>query len=102
MSCSDLDILIDGFTRYSYCPLHWAIRLGNVKFVEVMIRTPFDFNTLHLNYGGNVLRKTDEHRHFETVKLILKHAEEKKFDLTLKSKLESLLKIAVAMPSFSM
>ena len=75
MSISDIDKLIKGVTRYMnieaddddedaeqewdfdyefdgwiddnfWCPLQWAIHEGNYEFVEMMIRTPFDFNTL--------------------------------------------------------
>ena len=33
----------------NWCPLHWAVHEGNFEFVEIMIRTPFDFNTLRFD-----------------------------------------------------
>ena len=63
MSASDMDVLIGSAEFYTtfvkedcmkdsqyederdqveeWCPLHFAVYLGNVAFVEVMIRTPF-------------------------------------------------------------
>ena len=85
MSCSDLDILIDGFTRYGYCPLYCAFRYGNLKLVEVMIRSPYDFNTLSFSTYGNVLHIAARYGHIEMVKLILRHAKEKKIDINAKN-----------------
>ena len=36
------DIDIDDF----WSPMHWAFHEGDFKFIEVMIRTPYDFNSL--------------------------------------------------------
>ena len=63
MSVSDLDILIAGFELYIndekendyedydelWCPLYWAVHHGNFEFVEVMSRTPFNFNGFQFN-----------------------------------------------------
>ena len=38
-----------------WCPLHFAVYLGYFEFVEVMIRTPFDFNTLKFVFEDNFL-----------------------------------------------
>ena len=66
MSVSDLDKVINGLERYialnhdmfaknsnsgkevfdEFCPLSFAVHEGDFEFVEVMIRTPFDFNSL--------------------------------------------------------
>ena len=116
MSCSDLDILIDGFTRYGNCSLHWAVHVGNLKFVEVMIRSPYDFNTLSTfsissdwaddlfcSTGNNVLHKAAYHGHIEIVKLILRHAKEKKIDINAKnSKGQSAINIAKDDPELVM
>ena len=98
LNCFDLDILIDRFLCYSYhdyCPLHWAVRQGkviimwDVKFVEIMIRSPFDFNTLSFTglsgQRNNVLHEAARKGHIEIVKLLLKHAEEKKIDINAKN-----------------
>merc|ERR1711862_402972 len=37
-----------------WCPLHWAIHFGNLEFVEVMSRTPFNFNTLIFILKDNI------------------------------------------------
>ena len=73
MSTSDLDVLIEGlkffdqrektcqeYSKYyddgdivelnKWCPLDLAVYCGNHKFVEVMIRTPFDFNTISFTF----------------------------------------------------
>lgn len=73
MCVFDLDVLIDGLQFYNkreytcqeysdyyddgdvvmldkWCPLDLAIYCGNHKFVEVMIRTPFDFNTISFTF----------------------------------------------------
>ena len=77
MSASDMDVLIGSAEFYTnfvkedcmkdsqyederdqveeWCPLHFAVYLGNVAFVEVMIRTPFDFNTLKFIFENNNL-----------------------------------------------
>ena len=41
---ADLEELKDQVENW--CPLQWAIHQENFEFVEVMIRTPFDFNSL--------------------------------------------------------
>ena len=50
MDCDERYYIWDCEVEYNqvryWCPLHWAIHFGNLEFVEVMIRTPFDFNTL--------------------------------------------------------
>ena len=64
MSVSDIDTLIKGLTLYIemdpssldfgeeidvadyWSPMHWAFHEGNFKFIEVMIRTPYDFNSI--------------------------------------------------------
>ena len=72
MNVSDMDVLIGAklYTKKmcdwedfdfgeerdeakSWCPLHWAVYFKNSKFVEVMIRTPFDFNTLKFVFEDN-------------------------------------------------
>ena len=78
MSVSDLDILINGLERYiamsqdmfpkdpkeyrkkhgedgdqelnQFCPLSFAVKEGDFEFVEMMIRTPFDFNSLKFKF----------------------------------------------------
>ena len=61
MSVSDMDKLIDaelysGMDLYNgkWCPLKWAIGYENFEFVEVMIRTPFDFNSLKFTFADEV------------------------------------------------
>jgi len=88
MNVSDMDILIGAklYTKKmchlevfdfgeerdcakSWCPLHWAVYFKNFKFVEVMIRTPFDFNTLKFVFEDNPeedkanCEKCDRRRH---------------------------------------
>ena len=66
MSVSDIDTLIEGLDLYIgkdtsslyfgellevdvkdfWSPMHWAFHEGNFKFIEVMIRTPYDFNSI--------------------------------------------------------
>ena len=53
MSVSDMDKLISAELyanllchKLAWCPLNWAVNFKNFEFVEVMIRTPFDFNVL--------------------------------------------------------
>ena len=67
MSLSDIDTLLEGLALYIgkdpssldltddnheidlhdfWSPMHWAFHDGNLKFIEVMIRTPYDFNSL--------------------------------------------------------
>ena len=67
MSMSDIDTLLEGLALYIgkdpssldltddnheidlhdfWSPMHWAFHDGNLKFIEVMIRTPYDFNSL--------------------------------------------------------
>ena len=40
-----------------WCPLHWAVHKGNFEFVEVMIRTPFNFNDLQFTFEVNPKEK---------------------------------------------
>ena len=124
MSASDMDVLIGTFGSaefytnfvkedcmkdYPYedeqdqveewCPLHFAVYLGNVAFVEVMIRTPFDFNTLKFIFEDNnltengkaicqiVLHQAARNGDIKMIKLILKFAEEKKIDINAENKL---------------
>ena len=52
-TCHDLsDYFDDGdiLMLSEWCPLHVAVYCGNHKFVEVMIRTPFDFNTINFTF----------------------------------------------------
>ena len=63
MSASDMDVLIGSAEFYTNfvkedCmkdSQYFAVYLGNVAFVEVMIRTPFDFNTLKFIFEDNNL-----------------------------------------------
>ena len=81
----------------NWCPLHWAVHEGNFEFVEIMIRTPFDFNTLrfdrfflgdpNLKCSYNVLHKAAMNGNMEIIKLILKFADEKKIDINEKNEL---------------
>ena len=78
MSVFDLDKLIAGVQVYidldvedwenddecdcgdqveEWCPLHWAVHYKNFEFVEVMIRTSFDFNTLRFAFEKNPKEK---------------------------------------------
>jgi len=58
MSVSDMDKFI-GAELYAnldmyngrWCPLKWAVCYENFEFVEVMIRTPFDFNSLKFTFA---------------------------------------------------
>ena len=59
--------------------MYWAVHEGNFEFVEVMIRTLFDFNTLRFR-GVNVLHQAAKNGDIEIIKLILKFAEEKKIN----------------------
>ena len=121
MSASDMDVLIGSAEFYTnfvkedcmkdsqyederdqveeWCPLHFAVYLGNVAFVEVMIRTPFDFNTLKFIFEDNnltengkaicqiVLHQAARNGDIKMIKLILKFAEEKKIDINAENKL---------------
>ena len=124
MSASDMDVLIGSAEFYTnfvkedcmkdsqyederdqveeWCPLHFAVYLGNVAFVEVMIRTPFDFNTLKFIfednngfdgfgfecvYDNSVLHQAARNGDIKMIKLILKFAEEKKIDINAENKL---------------
>ena len=40
-----------------WCPLHWAVHCKNFEFVEIMIRTSFDFNTLRFTFEKNPKEK---------------------------------------------
>ena len=127
----DYDLGLDGCIGEDennfWCPLRWAIHEGNFEFVEMMIRTPFDFNTLrfqmknldyyraiesvvkfngprvhfylgvhHADYDrsyfdllscedNTVLHKAAQRGHIKIVKLLIKHADEKKIDLNAKN-----------------
>ena len=59
--------------------MYWAVHEGNFEFVEVVIRTLFDFNTLRFR-GVNVLHQAAKNGDIEIIKLILKFAEEKKIN----------------------
>ena len=110
MNVSDMDKLIDtelyanvtglepnwvssNWELGNWCPLHWAVHEGNFEFVEIMIRTPFDFNTLrfdrfflgdpNLKCSYNVLHKAANNGRIEIIKLILKFAEEKIMSLVI-------------------
>ena len=91
MSVSDLDILINGLERYiamsqdmfpkdpkeyekkhgdygnqklnQFCPLSFAVKKGDFEFVEMMIRTPFDFNSLKFKFPTCRGGSTPEKRH---------------------------------------
>ena len=58
MSVSDMDKLMGAelyanlnMYNLSWCPLKWAVCYENFEFVEVMIRTPFDFNSLKFTFA---------------------------------------------------
>jgi len=94
-----------------WCPLQWAIHFGNFEFVDVMIRSPFDFSKLKFMFednieekasvppfrnirrptryecvdDNNVLHKAARVGNIEIIKLILKYAEEKKIDINAKN-----------------
>ena len=125
MSASDMDVLIGSAEFYTNfvkedCmkdSQYFAVYLGNVAFVEVMIRTPFDFNTLKfifeesmdipywinwINshqcsgdtdegfecvYDNSVLHQAARNGDIKMIKLILKFAEEKKIDINAENKL---------------
>ena len=61
--------------------------LFDVKFVEIMIRSPFDFNTLSFcrpvlpGLRNNVLHQAVRYEKIEIVKILLTHAEEKNIDI---------------------
>ena len=44
----DLEELIDPVENW--CPLQWAVHYEQFEFVEVMIRSPFDFNSLKFTF----------------------------------------------------
>ena len=44
----DLEELIDQVENW--CPLQWAVHYEQFEFVEVMIRSPFDFNSLKFTF----------------------------------------------------
>ena len=101
MSCFDLDILIDQIEHCGpyYCPLRWSVSRGkiwNIKFVERMIRSPFDFNTVSFTgivkrwpgfRRNNVLHEAAWRGHTEIVKVLLRHAEDKNIDVNAKNNL---------------
>ena len=59
----DFDPEFDGWIADNFwCPLQWAIHEGNYEFVEMMIRTPFDFNTLRFQ-----MKNLDYYRAIESV-----------------------------------
>jgi len=45
--------------RY-WCPLQWAIHFGNFEFVDVMIRSPFDFSKLKFMFEDNIEEKASD------------------------------------------
>ena len=81
----------------NWCPLHWAVHEGNFEFVEIMIRSPYDFNTLKFDrfymgdpdskFSNNVLHKAAMNGNIEIIKIILKFAENKKIDINEKNEL---------------
>ena len=124
MSVSDMDKLISTELyanllshKWTWCPLKWAVHLKNFEFVEVMIRTPFDFNVLKFTLvdepgevqanpicgrccdgdyhflddafsdNNNVLHKAARNGDMKIIKLILKFAKEKKIDINAKNSL---------------
>ena len=66
LSIWDIDHMVDGCIGEGddnfWCPLRWAIHEGNFEFVEMMIRTPFDFNTLRFQ-----MKNLDYYRAIESV-----------------------------------
>ena len=50
----DWESKLEYYQVWYWCPLHWAIHFGNLEFVEVMSRTPFNFNTLIFILKDNI------------------------------------------------
>merc|ERR1711983_298571 len=114
MSVSDIDTLIEGLALFNeiypckngaailfgarfrnyWSPMHCAFHDGNFEFIEVMIRSSYDFNSIMFKWfpfriciesrcveENNVLHYAAHAGHTDIVKLLLKFAEEKKIDI---------------------